>query len=184
MSQNVEVAAQVTPNPNSLQFMVNRQMVEKGSFNFENKESAKDSKLAEALFEIENITGVLIGAGFLTVSKSESAEWPPMVPNVVDCIKKFLATDQPVIEPGSEKLAVAQGSDAEQQIRQLLDDEIRPAVARDGGDIVFHSYEDGVVKLHLQGACSSCPSATMTLKMGIENRLKQVIPEIKEVVQV
>lgn len=184
MSQNVEVAAQVTPNPNSLQFMVNRQMVENGSFNFTKKEDTKDSKLAAALFAFEGVAGVLIGTGFLTISKDEKAQWPPLVPQIVECIKKFLAGSEPAVEPGARKEALAEGSEIEQKIRQLLDDEIRPAVARDGGDIVFHSYEEGVVKLHLQGACSSCPSATMTLKMGIENRLKQVVPEIREVVQV
>jgi len=184
MSENIEIAVQVTPNPNSLQFMVNRQMVENGSFNFDNVESAKDSKLASALFKQEHVSGVLIGTGFLTVSKEESAEWPKIVPGIIECVKTFLATDEAVIEADAKKAATASGSEAEQVIRDALDNEIRPAVARDGGDIVFHSYTDGIVKLHLQGACSSCPSATMTLKMGIENRLKQLVPEIKEVVQV
>lgn len=184
MSQNVEVAAQVTPNPNSLQFMVNRQMVEKGSFNFTDKTATKDSKLAAALFEFDGIAGVLIGTGFLTITKTDKAQWPPMVPQIVECIKTFLSGSEPAVEPGAEQEAFAEGTEIEQKIRKLLDDEIRPAVARDGGDVVFHSYDEGVVKLHLQGACSSCPSATMTLKMGIENRLKQVVPEIREVVQV
>lgn len=179
----IQVAAQVTPNPNSLQFMVSKEMIKEGSYHFKNAAAAKDSKLAEAIFQQGKIETVLIGRGFLTVTKLADADWPTLVPKVVETIKTFLATDQNIVEPNAIKQKQAKGSDVEEQIKTILNEEIRPAVARDGGDIIFDSYKDGIVKLHLQGACSSCPSSVMTLKMGVENRLKQAIPEIKEVIQ-
>ena len=186
-SQNkIEIMAEITPNPNTLKFNVHKQLLPLGSCNFPNLESAKDSVLAARLFEIENVKGVMVGIDFVTVTKSADAEWPVMARDIVESIRYFLQSNEPAVSKELEAAlgGTAGGSEMERQIRTILDEEIRPAVARDGGDIVFYGYEDGVVKLHLQGACSSCPSSVITLKMGIENRLKQAFPEIKEVIQV
>lgn len=181
--RQLEIMAELTPNPNTLKFRVLKQLISKGSCNFTNKEAAKDSLLASRLFEIENVTGVLIGIDFVTVTKEASAEWPEIARDVIESIKYFLNSGEPAVFKEAED-QLNQGSEIERRIREILDAEIRPAVARDGGDIIFYGYEDGVVKLHLQGSCSTCPSSIMTLKFGIENRLKQTFPEIKEVVQV
>ncbi len=195
-TNTVEITAEITPNPNTLKFNVNKTLVASGSLNYPDKEKAKGSLLAEKLFEIENVIGVMIGHDFITITKAPAADWKPMVPPVTERIKTLLSQDQALFPQGAS--AAGQGSaglvagaavagnigDIEKKIQQVLDNEIRPAVAMDGGDIIFYGYRDGVVTLHLQGSCSSCPSSIMTLKMGVENRLKSLIPEVREVVQV
>lgn len=188
---DIEISAELTPNPNTLRFVVNRELLSSGSRDFPNLESAKGQPLPAALFEIEHVAGVLIGTDFITVTKKSNIEWPVAAVPVVEKIRSFLNAGQPVVtgtaDPGEFNGAPARNPEIpggiEDQIREILDNEIRPAVARDGGDIIFYGYENGVVKLHLQGSCSSCPSSVMTLKVGIENRLKLAFPEIKEVIQ-
>lgn len=184
MDQKIEVMAEMTPNPHTLKFNVSKQLLPFGSCNFPDKESAKDSILASRLFEIEHVAGVMIGIDFVSVTKAPEVEWPAIARDVVESLRYFLQNQDPAISKSLQQTIEKGGSEIEIQIQSILDEEIRPAVARDGGDIIFYGYENGVVKLHLQGACSSCPSSVMTLKMGIENRLKQSFPEIKEVVQV
>ena len=181
----IEISAELTPNPNTLRFVVGRELIPSGSRDFPTRESAQGQPLPAALFEIEYVAGVLIGTDFITVTKRPDIEWPVAAVPVVEKIRTFLQADQPVVtgEGPSSGHAETPGG-IEEQIRDILDAEIRPAVARDGGDIIFYGYENGVVKLHLQGSCSSCPSSVMTLKVGIENRLKMAFPEIKEVIQV
>ena len=181
----LEIAAEMTPNPNTLKFNINRTLAESGSINFTDPEKAKGTPLAEKLFEIQNVIGIMVGRDFVTVTKSPSANWQPLVEPITKSLKSLLESGQALfgsVTPPAD--APAGGSDVETKIRQILDQEIRPAVAMDGGDITFHGFKDGVVTLHLQGSCSSCPSSVMTLKMGVENRLKSLIPEVKEVVQV
>ncbi|MBI3251862.1 MAG: NifU family protein [Candidatus Omnitrophica bacterium] len=185
----LEIAAEMTPNPNTLKFNVNRVLVPAGSLNFPDKASAKGSRLAEALFESESVLGVMAGHNFITVTKNPSASWQSIVENITRTIRTVLESDGPLFSQGpGPSGAPGAGSgangDIERRIREILDNEIRPAVAMDGGDITFYGYENGVVTLHLQGSCSSCPSSILTLKMGVENRLKSLIPEVKEVVQV
>ena len=181
----VEIYAEVTPNPNTLKFILNRQFLESGSIDFPTAEKAKGSFLPETLFKIESVKGVLIGKDFITVSKDPQAEWEMLVNFVIEAIKTCVASGQPFFAEGLQTESVSKDADEiEQRIRQILDEEIRPAVARDGGDIIFYGFQDGVVTLHLQGACSTCPSSIFTLKMGVETRLKAAIPEVKEVVQV
>ncbi len=183
-SKEVVLTAEITPNPNTIKFNVNQPVLENGVADFPTKEVAQGSLLPETLFEIKNVSGVMIGTNFITVTKLEEAEWGDLLSVVADKLKEILTSEKEII---STKIQVntqsVQGS-VEQQIVEILDREIRPAVAMDGGDIVFCGYEEGVVTLHLRGACSSCPSSIMTLKMGVERRLKELIPEIKEVVQV
>ncbi|MBI4388213.1 MAG: SUF system NifU family Fe-S cluster assembly protein [Candidatus Omnitrophica bacterium] len=181
----IKLSAEMTPNPNTIKFLVNRQFLESGSFDFPTREKAKDSPLALKLFEIDSVNGVLIGTNFITVTKEPHADWQTIAPTVATAIQEFFASGGEAISKDALPSANEGGNSLiEQKIKQILDAEIRPAVARDGGDIVFYGYQDGIVTLHLQGACSSCPSSIMTLKMGVEHRLKQAVPEIKEVVQV
>ena len=181
----LEIAAEMTPNPNTLKFNVNRVLAESGSMNFTDPEKAKTIPLPEKLFEIENVIGVMVGRDFVTVTKSPSANWQPLVEPITKSLRTMLESGKPLFGQAAQPAEVSAGaSDIETKIRQVLDQEIRPAVAMDGGDITFHGFKDGVVTLHLQGSCSSCPSSVMTLKMGVENRLKSLIPEVKEVIQV
>ncbi len=186
MSENqaLQISIQLTPNPNSLQFCANRELVTGGSYNFPDSESAKGSPLAEALFGLGSVSGVLIGRDFVTVTKKPEQEWSVIAASISEVLNKRLTASEKLVDESQTKKSDSPISETEMQIRRVIDEEIRPAVARDGGDIIFDSYEEGIVRLRLQGACSSCPSSIMTLKMGIENRLKQVIPEIREVVSV
>jgi len=186
----VDIRAGITPNPNTLKFNVNQTLIESGSLNFPDKEKAKGATLPEALFEIENVLGVMVGRDFVTVTKLPGANWNLMVEPIIAALKKLFESGKIVFPQGAGVSAEAPAggtagtTEIEKKIRQILDDEIRPAVAMDGGDITFHGYDNGIVTLHLQGSCSSCPSSIMTLKMGVENRLKSLIPEVREVVQI
>ena len=187
----VQVRAELTPNPDTVKFIVNRTFFPSGSCNFPDRTKASDSLLASHLFQIQSVQEVMIGTNFVSVTKSSNADWQGILPQVNTELQKFLETNQPVVSdsllpnesPSGEKSAGID-SDIETKIKKILDEEIRPAIAMDGGDVVYHGFQEGVVQLHLQGACRSCPSATMTLRMGIEARLKQAIPEVKEVVPV
>ena len=186
-ANGVTITAEVTPNPNTLKFNVNRALVETGSLNFPDREAARGSALAERLFGIEQVLGVMAGRDFVTVTKAPSAQWQALAPGVIEALKELLASGAPLFAAGVPHVPGPEGShdtDVERRIQEILDREIRPAVAMDGGDIIFYGYENGVVTLHLQGSCSSCPSSVMTLKMGVENRLRAAVPEVREVVQV
>ena len=186
--ETIQISAEVTPNPNTLKFNVNKTLLESGSLNFPDRKSAAGAYLPEKLFEVESVLGVMIGRDFITVTKLPAANWQSIVSTVTEKIKTILGSGQTLFPQEFQTTAIASGSgndsEIEKKICEILDSEIRPAVAMDGGDITFYGYRDGVVTLHLQGSCSSCPSSVMTLKMGVENRLRQAIPEVKEVVQV
>jgi Fe-S cluster biogenesis protein NfuA len=143
------------------------------------------------LFSLNEISEVFIGKNFITVTKKETALWEAIYNKIVEEISKHIESGDPTLTapiPNESKLSGKDGKNAkspiEEKIHEILDSQIRPAVASDGGDVIFDSYKDGVLKLHLQGACSSCPSSTMTLKHGIEQMLKREIPELKEVISV
>ena len=186
--KHVQLSASPTPNPNAVKFLPNMHFFESGTVEFQkDSEHLNESKLAKKLFEIDGIDIIMIGFNFISVTKSQTAEWESLLEKIRDIIVGHLENDEQVInleyveEIRNKKNENA--SDIEKKIKQILDDEIRPAIAMDGGDVELRSYENGIVTLHLQGACSTCPSSTMTLKMGIENRLKSEIPEVVEVVQ-
>ena len=197
-TQPIEITAEVTPNPNTLKFNVSKTLIASGSMNFPDREKARGAKLPETLFDIDNVIGVIVGRDFITVTKAPASSWQTLVQPVTETIKTLLSSGEvlfPQAAAGGSAGSVPGGlpagrqgqtwnEDIERKIKEILDNEIRPAVNMDGGDITFHGYYDGVVTLHLQGSCSSCPSSVMTLKMGVENRLKSLIPEIREVVQV
>lgn len=183
---DVYVSLEFTPNPNTLKYSVNRQILSQGAVNFVTKEDAEArSPLAAQLFAVPGICGVMIGKDFVTVTKTEEGDWDVVHKSSSSIIEKVLSQNEVVLIEGAQLPAHKGGeSEIEKKIREILDQEVRPAVAMDGGDITFEKYEDGVVYLYLQGACSGCPSSTATLKMGIETRLKRDIPEIIEVVSI
>jgi Fe-S cluster biogenesis protein NfuA len=175
------IQTESTPNPATLKFLPGRDVMPSGTANFSSAEEAARSPLAVRLFGIEGVTGVYLGADFISVSKGDG-EWHHLKPAILGAIMEHFTAGLPVVEDEQP----AAGDDGEEsevvtQIKELLDTRVRPAVAQDGGDIVFHGYEDGVVSLHMQGACAGCPSSTMTLKHGIENLLRHYIPEVIEV---
>ncbi|NBU22171.1 NifU family protein [bacterium] len=183
---DVYVSLEFTPNPNTLKYSVNRQLLSQGAVNFVKKEDAEGrSPLAAKLFAVPGICGVMIGKDFVTVTKTEDGDWDVVHKSSSSIIEQVLTANEGVILEGAQSPAHKGGeSEIEKKIREILDQEVRPAVAMDGGDITFEKYEDGIVYLYLQGACSGCPSSTATLKMGIETRLKRDIPEIIEVVSI
>ena len=185
-ASDVYVNLQFTPNPNTLKYSVNRTLLEKGAVNVTvAAEAAARSPLAAKLFEVPGICGVMIGKDFVTVTKSDDGDWDVVHKSASSTIEKHLRENGVVvIESAIQDAHKGGNSDIEQKIRDILDREIRPAVAMDGGDITFEKFEDGIVYLFLQGSCSGCPSATATLKVGIEARLKKAIPEVIEVVSV
>jgi len=183
MSVNIQL--EWTPNPSTLKYVVDRTLVPRGALTTAEAASAR-SPLASKLMGIEGVSGVMLGSNFVTVTKGEAGEWDVLNDAVMATLDAHLGANEPVVAPGAmEELASqASGSEVEERIRQLLDLEIRPAVMQDGGDITLDRFENGVAYLHMRGSCSGCPSSTMTLKMGIENRFREVIPEVVEVVPV
>lgn len=182
---DIHIQAEMTPNPNTLKFNVNQLLVDSGSYEFQNKEKAKNSYLASRLFDIPSVTGVLIGTNFVSITKAPSSNWQDLAHAISERIREVVGSGKEAVSRTAKPETGAQTeSDVEHRIRQVLDEQIRPALARDGGDVTFCGYKDGIVSLHLQGACRSCPSATFTLKMGVERLLKEIVPEVREVVEV
>jgi Fe-S cluster biogenesis protein NfuA len=187
MESQVYVSLEFTPNPNTLKYSVNRELLAKGAANFVKRdEAAKRSPLAAKLFGVPGIAGVMIGRNFVTVTKTEEGDWDVVHKSSSSIIETHLGANEPVLnnESGEESAHKGGTTDIENRIREILDKEIRPAVAMDGGDITFEKFEAGVVYLFLQGSCAGCPSSTATLKMGVETRLREAIPEVLEVVAV
>lgn len=176
------IQTEQTPNPSTLKFLPGRVVMEKGTADFANVEAATSSPLAKRLFAVEGVERVFFGSDFVTVSKTADRDWQIMKPSILGGIMEHYTSGEPVITEGDAVAAVASDDDeVVAQIKELLDTRVRPAVAQDGGDIVFHDFRDGIVYLHMQGSCSGCPSSTATLKMGIENLLKHYVPEVVEV---
>ncbi len=186
MAENsVSISLEFTPNPNTLKFVVNRQFMDRGAANFTAANQTEKSPLAKKLFSISGVSAVMIGTTFVTITKSAEGDWDVLAEQVPDTIQSHLQSGAPALSTEWQApTSTGDETEIEKKIKEILDNEIRPAVAMDGGDIVFARYDEGVVYLQLQGACSSCPSSIATLKMGVEARLKEVIPEVKEVVQV
>ena len=182
----VYVSLEFTPNPNTLKYSVNRKLLDKGAANFTRSEDADlKSPLASKLFAVGGIAGVMIGKDFVTITKTEDGDWDHVHKTASDTIEKFLTEGGPILNESAMGVDTnIKSSEIEKRIQAFLDEEIRPAVANDGGDVSLDRFEDGVVYLHMQGACSGCPSSAMTLKMGIETKMKELIPEVMEVVQI
>lgn len=181
------IQTESTPNPATLKFMPGQTVLESGTADFAAPEAAGPSPLAKRLFGVDGVRGVFLGHDFITVTKDDSLAWEHLRPAVMGAIMDHLQAGEPVMEgDGPAESAHAAHDDGPDSqivagIKELLDTRVRPAVAQDGGDIVFHGFDRGVVYLHMQGACSGCPSSTMTLKMGIENLLRHYLPDVTEV---
>src|SRR5438477_2101649 len=185
-SHHMFIQTEQTPNPASLKFLPGCTVMEAGTANFPERGAAARSPLAERLFELPEVAGVFLGADFITVTKSGDSDWYQLKPAVLAAIMEHFTAGRPVVlaEAGEDANAAEGGEEDDEivtQIKELLETRVRPAVAMDGGDIIFQDFEDGVVYLHMQGSCSGCPSSTATLKAGIENMLRHYIPEVREV---
>jgi Fe-S cluster biogenesis protein NfuA len=170
-----------TPNPATLKFTPGRVVMTDGTADFRNADTAGRSPLARTLFNVGGVDGVFLGSDFVSVTKAGDADWFSVKPAVLAAIMDHFTSGMPVIEEAEAVTAGEADSEIVVQIKEILDTKVRPAVAQDGGDIVFHDFDDGVVYLEMQGSCSGCPSSTATLKAGIENMLRYYIPEVREV---
>ena len=178
------IETETTPNPATLKFLPGRAVMAGGTANFTSAEAAGRSPLAQRLFEIEAVTGVFLGADFVTVTKDEAADWYKLKPEILGAIMEHFTSGRPLLLHGEAPVpeaAAEEDGEVVSQIKELLETRVRPAVAQDGGDIIFEAYADGVVYLQMHGSCSGCPSSTATLKAGIENMLRHYIPEVVEV---
>ena len=185
MDLGFRIHAERTPNPNSIKWVLGRQVAASGiGAHFEEQPPIDVSPLAASLFHIEGVTGVFLALNFVTVTKRDAMEWTDIAERIADTIKGCLGDGAEALGPAFEPNDCGSESEVVLRIREILDREIRPAVARDGGDIVFAGFRDGIVELHMQGSCSGCPSSTMTLKHGIEARLREMIPEVRSVAAV
>lgn len=179
------IQTEQTPNPETIKFLPDQPVLAEGSADFADPEAAAASPLAAVIFEVSEVTRVFFGADFISVTKT-GGDWPELKPQILGAIMQHYASGAPVLTEGAS-LPVSEEGDGDpetvRQIKAILDEKVRPAVAQDGGDIVFQSFTEGVVYLHMQGACAGCPSSTMTLKHGIENLLRYYVPEVLEVRQ-
>ncbi|HWW48344.1 MAG TPA: NifU family protein [Xanthobacteraceae bacterium] len=184
------IQTEATPNPATLKFVPGRTVLENGTMEFNDRESAERSPLAERLFQVPSVTGVFYGSDFITVTKSDG-DWQHLKPAILGAIMEHFLSGAPLFADGSHDGAAHITDDGEffdeadaetvETIKDLLETRVRPAVANDGGDITFRGFKDGVVYLNMKGACSGCPSSTATLKHGIQNLLKHFVPDVVEV---
>ncbi|HKY95668.1 MAG TPA: NifU family protein [Kiloniellales bacterium] len=183
------IQTEATPNPLTLKFLPGREVLPGGTADFRSAEEAERSPLAQRLFQVEGVEGVFLGHDFVSITKGEANDWYQMKPALLGIIMEHFTSGRPALAESA-----ASGEQSEHggafapedagivdQIKELLDTRVRPAVAQDGGDITFRGFERGVVYLNMRGACAGCPSSTATLKMGIENMLRHYIPEVVEV---
>jgi Fe-S cluster biogenesis protein NfuA len=179
------IQTEETPNPATLKFLPGRPVLATGTADMPDLESARRSPLAERLFQVEGVRGVFLGSDFITVTKQSEKEWYLLKPALLGIIMEHFTANRPVLlaDAATPDVSVEVEEDNELvlQIKELLDTRVRPAVAQDGGDIIYRGFEKGVVYVRLQGSCSGCPSSTATLRMGIENMLKHYVPEVVEV---
>lgn len=178
------IQTEKTPNPNTMKFMPGETVLQTGTASFKSKDDARGvSELAAVLFEIPDVEQIFFGSDFITVTKKEDADWNMLKAHVLTTVMEHYISGRPVMSESKKNLNKADTSSAEdseivKQIKELIDTRVRPAVAEDGGDIVFQDFKEGIVYLEMHGACSGCPSSTATLKSGIENMLKHYIPEV------
>ena len=179
------IQTESTPNPATLKFLPGQTVLEAGTADFPSADAAAQSPLATRIFAVGGVTGVFFGSDFVTVTKDDGTEWDHIKPAILGAIMEHFQSGASAMEgagaSGHADNHSEEDTEIVNQIKELLDTRVRPAVAQDGGDITFHGFERGVVYLHMQGACAGCPSSTLTLKMGIENLLRHYIPEVVEV---
>jgi len=182
----VFIQTQETPNPNSLKFLPGVQVLESGTMDFPNPTVAHRSHLAKLLFRIDGVKSVFFGTDFISINKTdEDVEWKVLKPDIFATIMDFFATGLPVVaENVTESVPDEDEDETVQMIKELLDTRIRPTVQEDGGDIIFMGFENGIVKMKMQGSCTGCPSSVITLKNGVQNMLQFYIPEVLGVEEV
>ena len=186
------IETEMTPNPATLKFLPGRVVMDSGTRDFADPEEAAASPLAEALFGLGDVTGVFFGHSFISVTAAPGVDWPTLKPDVLGILLDHFSAKMPLFHPpsagfsvpsGNDELPLDDPADAEivDQIKDLIETRVRPAVANDGGDIIYRGFQRGVVYLQMQGACAGCPSSSATLKNGIEQLLKHYVPEVTEV---
>ena len=186
------IETELTPNPATIKFLPGRAVMENGTRDFAAPEEAEASPLAEALFGLGDVTGVFFGREFISVSAAPGSEWSSLKPDVLAILLDHFSANRPLFKPAAAGFAVPsadpdyplddpEDADIVIQIKELIETRIRPAVANDGGDIVYRGFQKGIVFLQMQGACAGCPSSSATLKNGIEQLLKHYVPEVIEV---
>jgi Fe-S cluster biogenesis protein NfuA len=177
------VQTEVTPNPNSLKFLPGKKVSNSGPYEITNKDETQN-ELVRNLLSINGVEGIFLGEDFISISKKEIIKWDEIKHIVISFINDFYSEGKEFVIDESLEKQNSNLDELEQRIVKILDEKIRPAVARDGGDIKFKEFKDGVVKVQLQGSCSGCPSSTMTLKQGVQNLLCHYLPEVKEVIAI
>lgn len=181
------IQTEETPNPAALKFLPGRPVLETGVADFISRDAAQRSPLARLLFEVDGVAGVFLGSDFVTVTKAAEKNWQVLKPMVLGAIMDHFTANAPVMEEGEAVADETEFNDDDvdgeiiEQIKELIETRVRPAVAQDGGDIVYKGFKNGTVYLNLRGSCAGCPSSSATLKMGIENMLKHYVPEVLQV---
>lgn len=184
------IQTESTPNPATLKFLPGRPVMSDGALDLRDARAAEISPLGRALFAVDGVRGVLFGADFVSVTKDESADWNHLKPAILGAIMEHFMTGAPLVEgeiaanQKSDEFYAPEDADTVAAIKDLLETRVRPAVAGDGGDIVFRGFEKGIVYLQMKGACSGCPSSTATLKHGIQNLLRHFLPDVEAVEQI
>jgi Fe-S cluster biogenesis protein NfuA len=179
------IQTEATPNPATLKFLPGQAVLDTGTLDMRDKNAAASSPLAQRLFDIPNVAGVFFGSDFISISK-DGGDWQQMKPAILGAIMEHYMSGAPIVAQGAEaeggdEFFDAADADTVATIKDLIETRVRPAVAGDGGDITFKGYKEGVVYLHMKGACSGCPSSTATLKHGIQNLLRHFVPDVQEV---
>jgi len=177
------VQTEITPNPNSLKFLPGKAVSRCGSFEITKKDEI-NNELVRNLLSINGVEGIFLGKDFISINKYDDTPWEEVKHIIISLINDFYSTGKECVIENSLNQTTEDLNDLEKKIIKILDEKIRPAVARDGGDIKFKEFKDGIVKVQLQGSCSGCPSSTMTLKQGVQNLLCHYLPEVKEVVAI
>jgi Fe-S cluster biogenesis protein NfuA len=174
------IQTEFTPNPLTMKFIPGVSVMTSGTAFYTSVADAAASPLAQELFKIQGVNAVFLGSDFITITRMETEGWDMLKPLVLTTIMDHFVSGKPVVASGTAAPAASGEEDSEivKQIKELIETRVRPAVAQDGGDIIFRGFEDGIVLLELHGACSGCPSSTVTLKNGIENMLKHYVPEV------
>jgi len=171
-----------TPNPNSIKFIPGTKVSPNAAMNFATNSDSTSSPLASILLALNSVDSVFLGHDFITITKKSDAEWDKIKSEILLTIMEYISSGKPIVIENTRHIKEQTEEDSlVVQIKELIETKVRPAVAQDGGDIIFHSFENGIVKLELRGACSGCPSSTITLKNGIENMLKHYVPEVESV---
>ena len=177
------VQTEITPNPNSLKFLPGKNVSNSGPYEITNKENIQN-ELVRNILSVNGVEGIFLGQDFISVNKNENINWEEIKHIIISLINDFYADGKDFVIDENINEEVSDLSEIEEKIVKILEQKIRPAVARDGGDIKFKEFKDGIVKVQLQGSCSGCPSSTMTLKQGVQNLLCHYIPEVKEVIAI